>query len=81
MTLFYDNSQEELTTLGKFMTFITAILIIIFTIRIIGTSLQNNEAYLRYLWIDNLQNEHNQVIYVPTETNLPILEASRLNKH
>lgn len=48
--------------------------------KIIGDSLRNNEDYLRYLWIDNLQNGKNQVIYVPTETNLPILEASRLRK-
>lgn len=48
--------------------------------QIIGQSLNNNEAYLRYLWIDNLANGHNSVIYVPTETNLPILEAQRLNK-
>lgn len=47
---------------------------------IIGKSLQGNEAYLRYLWIDHLQNEKNQVIYIPTEANLPILEAARLNK-
>lgn len=47
--------------------------------KIIGDSLRNNEAYLRYLWMDNLQNEHNQVIYVPTEANLPILEAKRLD--
>lgn len=49
--------------------------------KIIGDSLEHNEAYLRYLWIDNLKNEHNQVIYVPTEANLPILEANRLNKN
>jgi hypothetical protein len=48
--------------------------------QIIGDSLKNNEAYLRYLWIDHLQNEKNQVIYVPTEANLPILEANRINK-
>jgi regulator of protease activity HflC (stomatin/prohibitin superfamily) len=47
--------------------------------KIIGDSLKNNEDYLRYLWIDNLQNEKNQVIYVPTEANLPILEANRLS--
>ena len=44
---------------------------------IIGQSLQNNEAYLRYLWIDSLAHTNNQTIYVPTEANLPILEASR----
>lgn len=46
--------------------------------RIIGQSLNKNEAYLKYLWINNLQNESNQVIYIPTEANLPILEAARL---
>jgi len=46
--------------------------------KIIGDSLNNNEAYLKYLWIQNLENSKNQVIYVPTETNLPILEASRV---
>lgn len=41
---------------------------------IIGESLQGNEGYLRYLWIQSL-NEGQQVIYVPTEAGLPILEA------
>jgi hypothetical protein len=48
--------------------------------QIIGESLHNNEDYLRYLWIHNLaEAEKNgaQIIYVPTEKNLPILEASR----
>jgi regulator of protease activity HflC (stomatin/prohibitin superfamily) len=45
--------------------------------RIIGESLKNNESYLRYLWIQNLENGNNAVIYVPTETNLPILEAGK----
>lgn len=48
--------------------------------KIIGDSLKDNEAYLRYLWIDGLQSGKNQIIYVPTETNLPILEANRFNK-
>lgn len=47
--------------------------------RIIGNSLKNNEAYLRYLWVDGLQQTKNQVIYVPTEANLPVMEATRLN--
>lgn len=45
--------------------------------KIIGDSLRNNEDYLRYLFVNGLENNKNQVIYVPTETNLPILEASR----
>ncbi len=43
--------------------------------RIIGGSLANNEGYLRYLWIQGLQTNQMQVVYVPTECNLPILEA------
>lgn len=46
--------------------------------KIIGASLHGNEAYLRYLWIQNLHESRGQVIYVPTEANLPILEAQRL---
>lgn len=42
--------------------------------KIIADSLKDNEAYLRYLWIDKLSDNQN-VIYVPTEAGLPILEA------
>ncbi len=45
--------------------------------KIIGDSLKGNEQYLRYLWIDSLQNTKDQVIYVPTEGGLPILEAGK----
>lgn len=45
--------------------------------RIIGDSLRGNEAYLRYLWINGLQEDSNAVIYVPTEAGLPILEAGK----
>lgn len=44
--------------------------------QIIADSLKNNEAYLRYLWIDKLSDNQN-VIYVPTEAGLPLLEAGR----
>lgn len=47
--------------------------------KIIGDSLKGNEAYLRYLWIHGLQEGKNEVIYVPTEANLPILEAGRFH--
>lgn len=49
--------------------------------RIIGDSLKGNEDYLRYLWIHNLEMAEQKgatIIYVPTEANLPILEATRL---
>lgn len=42
--------------------------------RIIADSLKGNESYLRYLWIDKIADNQN-VIYVPTEASLPILEA------
>ena len=44
--------------------------------KIIGDSLKGNDSYLRYLWIQHL-DEGNQVIYVPTEANLPIMEAGK----
>ena len=46
--------------------------------KIIGTSLENNEGYLRYLWIQSLKTNQKEVVYVPTEANLPIMEAQRL---
>lgn len=48
--------------------------------KIIGDSLKENEAYLRYLWINGLESNNPTVIYVPTEAGLPILEASRINQ-
>lgn len=51
--------------------------------RIVADGLGGPEGYLRYLYIENLKEAHRQgaqVIYVPTEAGLPILEASRLNK-
>lgn len=44
---------------------------------IIGDSLKDNDAYLRYLWINGLQDGSSEVIYIPTEANLPLLEATR----
>lgn len=46
--------------------------------RIIGDSLKENEGYLRYLWITSLESKNKEVIYIPTEANLPILEAGRM---
>ena len=44
---------------------------------IIGESLRGNESYLRYLWIQTLNDNPQNVIYVPTEAGLPILEAGK----
>ena len=48
--------------------------------QIIGASLKENEGYLRYLWIQSLDHGQSTVVYVPTEANLPILEANRLKR-
>jgi predicted aminopeptidase len=47
--------------------------------QIIGDSLRNNEAYLKYLWITDVagNNRSPTVIYVPTEANIPLLEAGK----
>lgn len=45
--------------------------------KIIGESLKNNEAYLRYVWIKGLQDGKGERIYIPTEAGLPILEAGK----
>jgi hypothetical protein len=49
---------------------------------IIGQSLRDNEAYLKWLWITDVAgaNIDKTIVYIPTETNLPILETNRLNK-
>ena len=51
--------------------------------RIIADGLGGADGYLRYLYVNAL-SEHagklGQVIYVPTEAGLPILEAQRLNR-
>lgn len=38
-----------------------------------------SEAYLRYRWVEGLKSNNLQVVYVPTEGNLPILEAARFS--
>lgn len=46
--------------------------------QIIGTSLKDNEQYLRWLYIEGLKEKVGaQVIYIPTEAGLPILEAGK----
>lgn len=48
--------------------------------RIVADSLGGPEGYLRYLYIQNLEQSQGQIIYVPTEGGLPILEAGRLKQ-
>lgn len=47
--------------------------------KIIGDSLKGNEDYLRYLYINSIANKDHQIIYIPTESGLPILEAGKRN--
>ena len=44
--------------------------------KIIGNSLKNNPEYLQWLWIDQIEKAN--TIYIPTEGNMPIMEANRL---
>lgn len=48
--------------------------------KIIGESLKDNPEYLRYMYIRNLEKGDHDVIYIPTEAGMPILEATRLSK-
>lgn len=46
--------------------------------RIVAEGLKGHEEYLRYLWITHLESGDNkEVIYIPTEAGLPILEAGK----
>lgn len=46
-------------------------------IKITGEALQDHPEYLRYLYVNNLAESKDQIIYIPTEAGLPILEAGR----
>lgn len=47
--------------------------------KIVADGLGGPDGYLRYLYIDMLKNDHEgrEIIYVPTEAGLPILEAGK----
>ena len=46
--------------------------------KIIGESLEQNEKYLEWKFIDELPQQQNQVIYLPTNSFLPITESNRV---
>ena len=48
------------------------------SVEIIGQSLEENPTYIDYLFVNGLHNEFGEIIYIPTEANMPILEAGRL---
>ncbi len=45
---------------------------------IVANGLGGPEGYLRWQYIQTLENSQNQIIYVPTEGGLPVLESGRL---
>lgn len=47
---------------------------------ILAGSLGGPEGYLRWLYINMMEKTKNNLIYIPTEAGLPILEAGRANK-
>ena len=47
---------------------------------IIADGLGGPEGYLRYLWINQLGENGQDVIYIPTEAGIPILEAGRFEE-
>ena len=47
---------------------------------IIGDSLKGNEAYIHWLWVDTLKDTKDQIIYIPTEAGVPIMESKRLQE-
>jgi hypothetical protein len=44
---------------------------------VVAKGLGGPEGYLRYLYIHMLEGQQNQIIYLPTEAGLPILEAGK----
>jgi regulator of protease activity HflC (stomatin/prohibitin superfamily) len=48
--------------------------------KVLQSSLGGPEGYLRYLQIQALDSKNAQLIYVPTESGLPVTEAQRLTK-
>ncbi len=46
-------------------------------INVIGEGLTKHDLYLRWQWIRMMEEREGETIYVPTEANLPILEATR----
>lgn len=46
-------------------------------IKIIGDNVKDHPLYLTWQWIEMMKHRDGATIYVPTEANLPILEAGR----
>jgi hypothetical protein len=49
-----------------------------YAIEKIGETLESKQAYLRWLWINEVAGGEGDRIYIPTEAGMPILEAGTL---
>lgn len=47
------------------------------SIEIVGNSLTDKDDYLRYLFLQGLHDGNSEVIYIPTEAGMPIMEAGK----
>ena len=73
-------ARKSAATLNKESEIIEAQAVEI-SIKTIGSMLQKNPSYNVWQWIKMMDKDNNKsVIYVPTESNLPILEAMRLKQ-
>lgn len=50
--------------------------------QVISGSLKGNDEYLRYLWITEVAGRgvSKEIVYIPTEANIPLLEAGKRAK-
>lgn len=72
--------RRDAATLNKEAAIIEAEAVAI-QIEKIGIQLTSHDLYLRWQWIEMMKHHSDRsTIYVPTEANLPILEAARLNQ-
>lgn len=46
--------------------------------KIIAQSL--TEEYIRWKWVEGLHDGSSEIVYIPTEAGIPIMEAGRFNK-
>ncbi len=46
--------------------------------KIVADGLGGPDGYLRYLWIEKVAGSNNQIIYIPADAGMPLLEAGRL---
>ena len=48
-----------------------------YSVEKVGETLEANQSYLRWMWINEVAGGEGERIYIPTEAGMPILEAGR----